>query len=251
MRIDQPGWWDEAKGGRRTLPERAAATAGARIPKDRAAATFAAPRAAPRNNRMNDSAMFPVVRGHPGLVPKASTCYPLIMEQEFFPAAGLRSSVASETFVPLRREHELSFARFLADLEANGDHVFFHPHPFDAETARMLSTCESTPDEYWLLVGDEVLAYGMLRGWAEGYSVPSLGLAVSPRHRGRGLARAMMHHLHTRAAARGASHVRLKVARDNHAAHRLYQALGYVFREHSPTELLGTMALADGPDASE
>jgi len=204
---------------------------------------------------MNDFSMFPAVRGHAGLVPKASICYRLTMQCDAFPPAGLRSSVATVsfrgTFVQLRREHEMPFAEFLADLESNGDHVFFHPHPFDAETARTLSTCDSTPDEYWLLVDDEVLAYGMLRGWAEGYSVPSLGLAVSPRHRGRGLAQAMMHHLHTRAAARGATHVRLKVDRGNLTAQRLYQTLGYVFRDHSPTELLGIMALVGKPTASE
>lgn len=152
----------------------------------------------------------------------------------------------SKTFVRLGLVLLEPFVKFLADLGANGDQAFFHPHGFDSEAAgRIVSVAETGPDEYWLLIANEVLAYGMLRGWAEGYAVPSLGLAVGPRHRGRGLARAMMCHLHDRASARGASHVRLKVERRNHAAHKLYESLGYVFKDHSSTELLGMLALPD------
>jgi len=170
-------------------------------------------------------------------------------------AAPLPSPTAppdSATFVRLGRAFHAAFARFLAALEANGDHAFFHPHPFDAEAAcGLVALAEAGPDEYWLLAtADEVLAYGMLRGWAEGYAVPSLGLAVAPRHRGRGLARRMMDHLHARARARGARQVRLKVERRNLTAHRLYETLGYVFQDHSPTELLGVLTLADRPGAA-
>lgn len=189
------------------------------------------------------------------LEPKAFFCFKSRILSRYFMAMPPQSSATvpplAAAFVQLGRDHEAPFARFLADLEANGDSSFFHPHAFDAETARKLAAIsEVSPDEYWLLVGHEVLAYGMLRGWAEGYSLPSLGLAVAPRHRGQGLARAMIYHLHARAVTRGATHVRLKVERDNHTAYRLYQTLGYVFSDHSPTELLGILALADGPIAS-
>jgi len=154
--------------------------------------------------------------------------------------------------VRLGRAFHAPFAQLLAALEANGDHDFFHPHPFDAEAARgLVALAEAGPDEYWLLAtADDVLAYGMLRGWAEGYAVPSLGIAVAPRHRGCGLARRMMDHLHARARARGATQVRLKVERRNLSAHRLYETLGYVFQHHSPTELLGLLTLVDRPGAA-
>lgn len=153
----------------------------------------------------------------------------------------------SPTFARLGRATFAPFARFLADLEANGDHGFFHPHGFDDVAARLIADLsEDGPDEYWLLLGgDEVLAYGMLRGWAEGFAVPSLGLAVAPGHRGKGLARSMMHHLHGRASARGAQQVRLKVDRRNLSARGLYETLGYVFQDHSPAELLGLLALGE------
>jgi ribosomal-protein-alanine N-acetyltransferase len=153
---------------------------------------------------------------------------------------------SSARFVRLDRTCHEPFVRFLADLRANGDQAFFHPHGFDVEAARaVIRLAEEGPDEYWLLTaGVDVLGYGMLRGWAEGYAVPSLGLAVAPRHRGRGLARALMHHLHGRARDRGACQVRLKVDRRNLTAHRLYESLGYVLQDHSQTDLLGLIALA-------
>ena len=167
------------------------------------------------------------------------------------PRSSLTVPPEPATFVRLSCAHEAGFARFLADLQTNGDHAFFHPHPLDAAAARALVMLAAAgPDEYWLLAADEVLAYGMLRGWAEGYAVPSLGLAVAPRHRGRGLARRFMHHLHARARDRGARQVRLKVERENSAAHRLYETLGYVFQDHSPTELLGVLTLAGRPTAA-
>ncbi|MEI6239439.1 MAG: GNAT family N-acetyltransferase [Planctomycetia bacterium] len=134
-----------------------------------------------------------------------------------------------------------AFTTFLESLDSNGDAAFFHPHAFDAESARRIAAVSETGrDEYWLAMsGPEVVAYGMLRGWDEGYDVPSLGLAVAPLHRGRGFAREMMRHLHDRAKQRGADRIRLKVDRRNLSAIRLYESLGYRLDEHSPTELVG------------
>ena len=119
----------------------------------------------------------------------------------------------------------------------------------DAVTARKVADLSREGgDEYWIAVdGDAVLAYGMLRGWSEGYAIPSLGLAVAPAHRGRGLARTMMNHLHARAKIRGAEKIRLKVDRRNTAAQRLYESLGYTLQDHSSTELLGIVDVLQLP----
>lgn len=91
-----------------------------------------------------------------------------------------------------------------------------------------------------------VVAYGMLRGWEEGFEVPSLGIAVDRQWRGLGLGRRLMSHLHAVAAERGASTVRLKVDRTNTAAIALYRSFGYEFQPHSPEEWLGLLAVAGG-----
>jgi ribosomal-protein-alanine N-acetyltransferase len=120
-------------------------------------------------------------------------------------------------------------AFFCAITEVN-DADFFHPHPFDAESIeRILRNTRS--DLYYVLVdGTEVMGYGMLRGWDEGYEIPSLGIAIHPRVRSNGLGRAFMHFLGAAAKCRGARSVRLRVKVENDRAIRLYESLGYEFR---------------------
>jgi len=132
---------------------------------------------------------------------------------------------------------------FLAALAAAGDDRWFHPHPFDRVAVERLAD-PSCRDEYRLaVVQGAIMGYGMLRGWEEGWAVPSLGLAIHPRFRGQGAGRRLMVHLHERARFRGADTVRLKVYRTNGAAIALYTSLGYRFEPCSETELLGLLSL--------
>ncbi len=145
-------------------------------------------------------------------------------------------------------------AALFAALCEHHDYRLFHPHPLTAEAAVSLTeqhSCHHTVlanrDEYHAVVDQtagSVVAYGMLRGWSEGFEVPSLGIAVHPEHRGRGIARQFMQHLHRVAIGRGAEQVRLKVYRHNQAAVGLYESLGYTFTPHGEAEWLGIAHLA-------
>jgi ribosomal protein S18 acetylase RimI-like enzyme len=116
----------------------------------------------------------------------------------------------------------------LADVFADIDNAFFRPHPFTADEARKLASY-SGRDVYAILMNDHAaVAYGMLRGWDEGYETPSLGIAVRRTARGKGFGRRMMNHLHAEARRRGAEQVRLRVHPENVAARRLYESLGYI-----------------------
>jgi ribosomal protein S18 acetylase RimI-like enzyme len=77
------------------------------------------------------------------------------------------------------------------------------------------------------LSGGMVVAFGMLRGWHEGYATPSLGLAVGRDQEGRGFGRAMMIELERLARERGAAKIRLRVHPANERARRLYEGCGY------------------------
>jgi ribosomal-protein-alanine N-acetyltransferase len=83
---------------------------------------------------------------------------------------------------------------------------------------------------YALLVDGEMVGYGILRGWDEGYEVPSLGIAVDPASQGRGYGRLLIEFLHGTARQRGAKRIRLKVYAHNLRALALYKSLGYVFQ---------------------
>jgi ribosomal protein S18 acetylase RimI-like enzyme len=144
-------------------------------------------------------------------------------------------------FAKLAPTHLPGLKALFASLTGRGDDHFFHPHPFtDAEAERLVRL--PTNDLYAVACrGPAVLAYGMLRGWDEGYDVPSLGVALHPEARGTGLGRAFMHYLHAAARDRGAPSIRLKVYPDNVAAKNLYASLGYQFQPTAGEQLLGIL----------
>ncbi len=136
----------------------------------------------------------------------------------------------------------------LADIFAELDSPFFGPHPLTPDEATRLAN-RSGRDVYALLVADQLpVAYGMLRGWDEGYTTPSLGIAVRTSAKGRGYGRLMMERLHDEARARGADRVRLRVHPDNTVARRLYESFGYVDQGEERGERLMILQLED-PEA--
>jgi ribosomal protein S18 acetylase RimI-like enzyme len=142
----------------------------------------------------------------------------------------------------LGRDVEEPLARFFESL-GDADTRFFHPHPFTAEQARTLCR-EQRKDLYFVLVeGPTVLGYAMLRGWDEGYEIPSLGIIVGPQARGQRLGRLMMDLLHASAARQGAKRIRLKVYPDNLPAVKLYQACGYDLSGSEKGQLVGYVDL--------
>jgi ribosomal-protein-alanine N-acetyltransferase len=126
------------------------------------------------------------------------------------------------------------------------DAEYFHPHPF-TEVAIENIICSARMDLYYVIAeGDNVLGYGMLRGWDEGYTIPSLGIAIHSGARNSGLGKAFMHFLGAAARWRGATTVRLRVRRENIRAANLYENLGYEFRSESEGYLIGFLDLNSG-----
>jgi ribosomal-protein-alanine N-acetyltransferase len=147
-------------------------------------------------------------------------------------------------FRALSPEWATSLADLFAALAEGEDERSFHPHPLtEAEAARVARNAGG--DVYSIAIaGDRVVGYGLLRGWDEGYVVPSLGIAVHPTARGLGVGRALMIHLHEEARKRNAPSIRLKVYPTNTPALALYESLGYVFDGGEDNgQLVGTFEL--------
>ena len=144
--------------------------------------------------------------------------------------------------VTLKPELIEPLTRMLRDLQEAGDERDFHPHPLVEDAVRDI-VATSRRDQYYLVLEDgDVLAYGMLRGWDEGFEVPGLGIAVSPKARGEGIGLLLVRFLHLAAKRAGASRVRLTVNVDNEQARRLYESVGYTFEPYED-RLLGFVTL--------
>jgi [ribosomal protein S18]-alanine N-acetyltransferase len=136
-----------------------------------------------------------------------------------------------------------ALADFFRALIEAGDEKFFHPHPLNSAEARKLAHYHGNDLYYLLTEGNRVCAYGILRGWDEGYEIPSLGIVVHPRDRGSGLGTTLMHFMHVAARRRGAKKIRLKAYPENSAALKFYQSLGYRFDSDEDGQLVGVLAL--------
>lgn len=129
------------------------------------------------------------------------------------------------------------------DILAEGDDVFFHPHPFDSETATQISHYEGKDVYCGLVAGDRILGYGMLRGWDDGYDIPSLGVYLRPFVRGNGWAQVLVTFLHAVGRENGATKIRLTVYASNIRAIKLYQKLGYNFMSNQGSQFIGIIDL--------
>jgi CheY-like chemotaxis protein len=138
---------------------------------------------------------------------------------------------------------EVTGIEFLRALRASGEERFFHPHPFTDEGVAQITAYQGRDLYYALLDGPTMLGYGLLRGWDEGYEVPSLGIAIHPDARGLGLGQLLMRFLHAAARVRGAARVRLRVYPDNRRAVHLYESLGYEFSAPEGGYLVGVLHL--------
>jgi ribosomal-protein-alanine N-acetyltransferase len=115
----------------------------------------------------------------------------------------------------------------------------FNPFPMTAETARRIACAPRLDRYYAALLGGRVVALSMLRGWDEGYSVPSFGIMVDHRLHGMGIGARVLDETVAEAARLGCRRVRLSVFAGNRRAVGLYLSRGFVEDSREPVTLPG------------
>ena len=118
--------------------------------------------------------------------------------------------------------------RFFMDLSIQPEVTkYFHPHPFDRKTAAEIASHSGKDVYIALFSGEEIIGYAMLRGLDEGYRTPSFGVAVGPRHQGRGVGSRLLTESLRLAFQFGAAEVMLKVHPENLKALTWYRRVGF------------------------
>ena len=140
----------------------------------------------------------------------------------------MTGSVTRGTIRRLKPGDDRQLFKLLQTLVAAGVERHFHPHSFDRTTASMIVASSGLDVYLGFFHQEELLGYAMLRGWDEGYEVPSLGVAVAPAHQGRGVGGRLLAAGLDEARARGARKVMLKVHADNTRALHWYLSAGFV-----------------------
>jgi ribosomal protein S18 acetylase RimI-like enzyme len=112
-----------------------------------------------------------------------------------------------------------------------------------SEEARKLCRCSGLDQYFVATVNGRILGYGMLRGWDEGYAIPSLRLATHPNARSQGLGEFLMRGLIQQARNRRASQLRLTVDASRERFISFFVRHGFVFSPFKPGRLLGILDL--------
>ncbi len=135
---------------------------------------------------------------------------------------------AAPTFRELAQPDLPAFRRFLESNDVPAVTGSFDPFPMSAATADRIMA-ERREDRYFGAFEEDggMVALSMLRGWDEGFDVPSFGIAVDHRRHGRGLGTRLTAWTIERARELAAPAVRLSVYADNPAAARVYRRLGF------------------------
>ena len=149
-----------------------------------------------------------------------------------------------DVIVVLKRAHLEQLKAFFEDLQDDPEGIKqFHPHPFSSAAAAK-TTAYHGKDMYLATIeNEEIIAYGILRGWDEGFERPSLGLIVRPDKRGQGYGLKMAKKLIEIAAQRKSPAVILKVHKNNASAVALFESLRFHLEDYDSTQLVGTLKL--------
>jgi ribosomal protein S18 acetylase RimI-like enzyme len=107
----------------------------------------------------------------------------------------------------------------------------FHPFPLTAATAALIVQTNRKDRFFVAEAGRTLVGLAMLRGWDEGYVVPSFGIVIDHARRGTGIGQQLMRFTIDQAVRMDVDRVRLTVYASNQRGLALFQRIG--FREVS------------------
>lgn len=124
--------------------------------------------------------------------------------------------------------------KFFEDLENNSIiKEFFHPHPFNKSYAEKISGYKGKDFYFIALDKINIIGYAMLRGWDDGYEIPSFGICIHPDSQGRGVGRKMTEYAIDYCKKKKSPKLMLKVYKNNNAAYKLYKGLNFYFTDET------------------
>ncbi len=130
-------------------------------------------------------------------------------------------------FEPLTPGHAEDLEELFERNSASTVKDTFDPFVLSAERAQEIARNPNRDRFYVARRAGRLVAFSMLRGFDEGYEVPSFGIFVDHACHGEGIGRRMTEWTITQARCIGCRAVRLSVYQRNLAAVSLYESLGF------------------------
>jgi len=104
---------------------------------------------------------------------------------------------------------------------------YFNSLSFDLETISGILSKSIKDQIYGIYVEDNLVGFYMLRGFDEGYSVPSYGVWISEKYSNKGLSTFTLQHAISFCKLNSIKKIMLKVHPDNVAAKHIYEKYGF------------------------
>ena len=104
---------------------------------------------------------------------------------------------------------------------------YFIPFSFEANTIKKILE-GATKDQYFgVFIGRELAGFYMLRGFDEGYDIPSYGIWIAETFAGLGLSKLTLQHAISYCKVNGIKRIMLKVHPENAIAKKTYEDFGF------------------------
>lgn len=116
----------------------------------------------------------------------------------------------------------------------------FDPFALSATKARWIALRHHADAYYLAICREQLVGMSMLRGFDEGYEIPSFGIFVDHLRHGEGIGRRLTAWTIDQARLQGCPAVRLSVYSDNPVARGLYASLGFIEQERCAADRGGT-----------
>lgn len=111
---------------------------------------------------------------------------------------------------------------------------YFRPFSFDQVSLEKILR-NAKRDRYWgVWVGNELAGFFMLRGFDEGFEIPSYGVNISERYAGRRIGLLTLHYVISWCAIHNVNTIMLKVHPENTVAKRQYESVGFSLTGKDP-----------------
>lgn len=124
----------------------------------------------------------------------------------------------------------INHAKELANLLQGSDKEYskyFIPFTFDFETISEILSKAKNDQVYGIYVEQNLAGFYMLRGFDEGYSIPSYGVWISEEYSNLGLSTFTLQHAITFCKLNSIKKLMLKVHPENLAAKHIYEKYGF------------------------
>jgi RimJ/RimL family protein N-acetyltransferase len=123
------------------------------------------------------------------------------------------------------------YARALSKLLIAADKNYsqhFVPFSFDENSIKKILKRAKNDKYFGVFISNELVGFYMLRGFDEGYNIPSFGIWIAEQYSGLGLSKLTLQHAISYCKVNGIKKIMLKVHPDNFVAKKTYENYGFI-----------------------